>query len=75
MNKAKPGIGGSTFNLVFQEDFNLIFKEDWWKPENLEVQEIYAVKIIKVYKFTWWKKILFKLGFPFCHFECTLIKD
>ena len=61
----KPGISESTFNLVF--------KEKWWKSDTLEVYETYKIKVIKVYKFTWWKRILFKLGFPFVHFECTLI--
>lgn len=54
----KPGIKSKPF-LIY-------FSENWYKKGDILVTgQGIELKVIKVYKLTWWKKILIKLGFRF----------
>ena len=51
------------------------FKEDWFRRNDiLETPEEYKLKVIKVYRMWWWKKILLWLGFRVVRFKGVLIE-
>jgi hypothetical protein len=50
-----PGINGKPFTIKLSED--------WFKKGDMLKTTKYNVKLIKVYKITWCKKILSRLGF------------
>jgi hypothetical protein len=65
--KSKPGLYGKPFYLKFDQEWVR-------RGDILETSDNYKLKVLKVYKFTWWKKILFRLGFRFKSMEVGLIK-
>ncbi len=63
-NSEYPGIGGQQFKVVINKDY--------FAP--IELPEL-QVEVTKVLKQTWWKKLLFKLGFSISFFEVKPIKN
>jgi len=64
----RPGLGGNSFVLKFEEDFN------FYKNEKLIVPNGIKVKIVKVYNQNILRRILRKLGFKTKLFNCILVK-
>ncbi len=58
---SKPGIGGKPFYLKFDSDY--FNKKDILVCYNVKCE------VVKVYRLTWWRKILRKLGFRVRIFE------
>jgi hypothetical protein len=62
-----PGIGGKPFYIKFEKD--------WVKKGDILNNNYgYQIKVTKVYKYYWWKKILRRLGFKVRWFEAKVIK-
>lgn len=62
-NPEYPGIGGQQFKVVINKDY--------FAP--IELPEL-QVEITKVYKQTWWRKLLFRLGFNVSFYETKMVK-
>lgn len=58
---SKPGIGGKPFYIKFDGDY--------FKKRDILVSKSVKCEIVKVYRLTWWRKILRKLGFRVRIFE------
>jgi hypothetical protein len=67
--KMVPGIKPGIFTLQFTEDYNFHRKDILVRDNG------FAVKVIKVYKYNLWKRILNFFGIPFKLFNCVLVKE
>lgn len=63
-NPEYPGIGGQTFKVIINKDY--------FAP--VELPEL-QIEITKVYKQTWWKKLLLKLGFSVSFLKLNQLKN
>lgn len=63
------GVGKTTFKIQLDAD--------WYNKEDiLSIGPYYTkVKIIKVYRLTWWKKLLLKLGFSITFFKGVKVEN
>lgn len=57
----KSGIGGKPFYLKFDSDY--------FNKRDILVSSGVKCEVVKVYRLTWWRKILRKLGFRVRIFE------
>jgi len=56
--------------------FTIKLDADWFGEKDVIEQFAGAkLRIVKVYKFTWWRKILFYLGFPFKSAKCVKVEQ
>lgn len=62
----KLGKNSTSFTIKFEDHY---FKQG----DIIEASDTIQLKVIKVYKFTWWRRILFKFGFPFKHMDCIRV--
>ena len=54
--------------------FIIKLEEDWFKKGDiLETSDESKLKIIKIYKFNWWRRLLFWFGFPFKYAQCIKV--
>lgn len=67
--KLLPGKKGKTFTIQF-ENTSFIRKGDV-----LETSHSVTVMVLKVYKNTWWRKLLRRLGFRVKSFQCKAVKQ
>jgi len=55
--------------------FRIEFQENWFRRKDiLETPDGYKLKVIKVYKMWWWKKILLWLGFSVARYKGVLVE-
>lgn len=67
-----PGIKNKTFKIQLDID---AFHKGEIIEQTINNSNSVKLKVIKVYKFTWWKKILFKLGFSIKFFQGILVEQ
>jgi hypothetical protein len=56
--------------------FKIQFEKAWCKKDDiLNIPNSVQLKVLKVYKFTWWRKILSWFGVPFKSMNCAKVKQ
>ena len=63
--RSKAGV----FVLKFDQDYEFARKNILCSPNG------YQVKITKVYKFNWYRRLLYFFGIPFKMFNCVKVKE
>lgn len=63
-----PGLKGNEFTLVFKEQY-------FNKGDLLKSFDNVNLKVTKVYKYNWWRKLLNFLGIRFKMFNCIKVEE
>jgi len=59
-----------------KNEFTLIFQESWFnKGDILETQDKLKYKVVKVYKYNWYRKLRNFLGLSFKSSKCIKVKE
>jgi len=63
-----PGLTKNKFTLVFKEQY-------FNKGDLLQTSDNVRLKLTKVYKYNWWRKLLNFLGIQFKMFNCVKVEE